>query len=363
MGVILITATFAITAASRADAAPPQGLAIALEAWKASSTSLSSGEGSGRFLYEKRNTPTEPWTTVTDARITVFFDRHKYQIRMECIKEFLGSKRMIIIHDGSAIFCSRFAPGIRPVGCEAEVYADRNTTGMVRPQAIGIPWDVSRLPHSLGVLPEIVKNVGAERINVIQTAAGDYRLTHPAANSDNVRAELDCLRQYGYNIGASRVYNVGQESPATEVIATWKKDGNVWYVDSITRNLTVRKRGEIAGYRRWQLKYDRFVPNAVVPASRFDFAALEIPGGARILDQRPGTTAPIRYVPVKDDEMEAKMDTLVEQLNSLPSTRPKRGEVEGAEGSIRWWVFVAVNVVAALTVVVLLLRLRRRKSA
>ncbi|MBI1904462.1 MAG: hypothetical protein HYS13_25480 [Planctomycetia bacterium] len=339
------------------------GLAMAVEAWKASSTAVTSGEGTGTFLYEKRNTPTGPWKTITDARVSVFFDKEKYHIRMECSKEWLGARRRIIIHDGSAIFSSRFVTGAQPVDGQGEVFLNRNVGGMVRPEAAGVPWDVSRLPYSLGNLPLMVKKVGAENIAVTRTAEGDYILSHAVVNSPNVRVERHCLRQYGYNIGIKRLLTVGQDTPTQEFNATWKKAGHVWYIASIEENSTVKDTESETVYHRWKLSYDNFTPNAAVPASRFSFAALELPGGARILDHRPATAAPIRYVPVKDAEMEAKMDSLVEQLNSLPSTRPKRGEVEGAEGSIRWWVFGAVNALVAITVIVLLVRMRRRKTA
>jgi hypothetical protein len=284
------------------------GLETPVAAWKASAEALTSGEGTGTFLYERREPDAETWTTVTDARIEVYFDKQKYHIRMDCAKEELGAKRMIIIHDGAAIWCSRFRDGLGPVGCAGEVFPNTEVGGMVRPQSLNIPWDVSRLSYSLGNLPATVKNVGAEKITVTKTEEGDYRLSHAIVNSPKVKVEIDCLRKYGYNIGATRIYNPEKELPGSKFVATWKKDGEVWYVESIEESITVNDGQKALSHHRWKLKYDNFKANAEVPASRFEFEALEMPARTRILDRRPGAKEPIRYVPTKEESQAAMGD-------------------------------------------------------
>jgi hypothetical protein len=148
-----------------------------------------------------------------------------------------------------------------------------------------------------------------------------------------------------------------------EFNASWKREGHVWYIESLSEVCLVPMRdlGEVA--HRWDLAYGRFTPNAAVPAKQFEMSALEMPGGTRIIDHRQnvGATERLRYVPVKDAEMEATMNTMVEQLSALPTQRPRAPTEKPVEKDIRWWVFAAINVVALL--VILWLWRRRRQVA
>ncbi len=335
------------------DSAPVDGLAVAIEAWKNATNSLSSGTGTGTFKYYERESSGKPWQIKTDARVTVFFDHNKYYIALECAKHRLGLKRCIIIYDGSAIFSSRFSPGISPVGCDGEVFAAKEDGGVVRAEAAGIPWDVTKLPYALVKLPEIVRNIGSEKI-LSTRMEGDYKLEHVVKNSPALTVKIDCPRRFAYNCAARRVTTKGSLEPLQEFTAEWSTDGGIWYVKSIRETYLMGDRGY-----RWELTYDEFKANATVPISRFQMSSLEMPGGARILDHRKGAAERARFIPVADGAMEAAMESMVKQLESLPVRSPGR-QIEVRERSHRWLFFWIVNGLVAIVVLCLVLRRARK---
>lgn len=76
---------------------------------------------------------------------------------------------------------------------------------------------------------------------------------------------------------------------------------------------------------RCGLDLTEFELNSEVSRENFTLAALELPGGTRILDHRPETDSQRRILfnPLKDSELEVYLDRVAVQLKPLPN-RPVR---------------------------------------
>ncbi|MBW3538636.1 MAG: hypothetical protein KY476_00050 [Planctomycetes bacterium] len=366
MRTAVLTALAAIAFCANAQAQKHEhGLEFSIieEAWQASFGALVSGRGRGTYRQYIREGDGD-WGIDVDSRVVVYFDDGKYHLQFEYSKSPKGENKRIIIYDGTAIFATRFSDGISVTGAETQAFPAPTTPGRpAKPELAHFPWDVTKLYSPLANIPAILKAYTPGSITLTTTAAGDYITESAARNSARVRIVKQFAREYGYNIASVQVYNDG--NPGSSTTAEWKQDKGIWFVSKLTEEFTLKHRN-----RSWrqELSYDEFEVNAEVDPALFTMNALEMPGGSRLIDHRPAVPREkvIHYVPVENQEIEAKLDSMVEQLESLPTTRTGTRMINPAEDGrgLRFWLILGFNLlIAGLVIVLLIWRRRRRKSA
>jgi len=342
-----------------ADAKGSEGLRIVQAATDAAASALVSGMGEATYKHFARSKKDPSQEAHAEAQLSVAFDRGKYRLEFRYSKHSLKTERQIIVYDGTAIFSNRFTKNIHPVGSHTDVFDVPEGQGKVRPQLAGFPWDVTKLHSSLVDLNRVLKNVSADKIQVILSPEGDYVGQFPSGGNSFVKFE--CPRKYGFNVGRTSIYGSSSAKPVQEFIATWKKDGDVWYVDTFSEEFDSSTRQE-----RSEMHYNKFTANAKVSPELFTMAALEMPAGSRILDHRPKTAQPIHYVPHEDKALEKQLGTMVEQLQSLPVERPHVPHTAPAPPSpyrrVIFWSTNAAIVLAIVGLSVALWRLRRKRN-
>jgi hypothetical protein len=282
---------------------PTDTLIIAQAAFDASFDGLKSGHGHGVLEHYERVEGAPQWTLVTDGSVETFFSGRKYHIRIDYSRDRMGLSRRIIIYDEKSVTTSRFSDLISRTNCEANVFSpEGGTTGMTRPRMAHFRWDVSQLSSSLLNVGSFLDQVSADRINSSELEEGGFVWEYTVGKSTRVLVEF--LEKFGFNPSRVQVFAPNKEKPTRECIATWRKQQGIWFVDSISEKLAYRGRDGQRTQRLWKLKYDEFEVNADVSPELFTMAALDMPASTRILDHRPDTTERIRYVPVKDEEVE-----------------------------------------------------------
>lgn len=204
----------------------------------ASDAALVSGIGEATYKEQERLKGASAWGAwglKTEAKVKVTFDQGKYRLVLEYSKESRKTERHIIIYDGTAVFSTRFSKGIGAVGSRTEVFPPTEVAGMVRPQAARFPWDVSRLSSNLVHISSMQKYRPQDKIEITRSPEGDFLGQYPSG-SDGV-VLFECPRKFAYNVARKRVFGADRQEPAQEFIATWKKDGDVWYIDSLSEEI------------------------------------------------------------------------------------------------------------------------------
>lgn len=355
---VMMSLSYTLLATSQVKPADP--IDLLREAAEASVRGLNSAVAKGTFRCSERAADDREWQIISDATVQVSFDRGQYHLEFNYSKERLGTKRRIVIYDGSAILASDFSDNIHPTGSHGQVWAGEKPGRAARPQSIDFPWDVSRLAYGLLNLPALVANISREAITVTELENGNYILKYRMKNSPNVIGVYEFSKAYGFNVTSAKTVTDSDPTPYRTTVATWKNSKGIWYIDDIVEDLTVR--GSKGKSHRWELKYHDVEVNAKVSSKLFTMAALKLHGGSRIMDHRPDTTEQFHYVPVEDKVIEEKLDNMAEQLKALP-TQPSGALLPvGQKGTAVWWYwFIGVNAVL-VALFVGILRLRRRKK-
>jgi hypothetical protein len=275
----------------------------------ASSEFLRSAVGSGTFeQYVQEPGDKEPKLR-TKARVNVFFARGKYHLRFDyetmlvrtVYTDMQGNKtdeklaewkpdRLFLIDDGLSATVVRFSERIRPRGCEAEIFSERPAP------STGFPWgDPARLGKESMDVERLIQNLGKNSIQVSDLPDGGHRGIFRPKNSDKVRVEFDTKPEIGFNVVAIRAFNEGDEIPVTATELTWKKSGDVWYVEQINKLQDYRRVKEPGPLTRTVFKYDKMDLNVEVDPRLFGLDSTELPKGTRFLDRRRDAPHPILY--------------------------------------------------------------------
>jgi hypothetical protein len=337
----------------------PDALKTVRSALDASCNNLESGIGRGTFRHYEREGGAEQWKLMNEASVEVHFAGSKFHILLEFTESHTPVKldRQIIVYDGSAVFTNRFSKQIRPFGSEASVYAPRPDPAiLVKPVRAGFPWDVTKLGASIFDINRVIEILGEDDVTITKTPDGDYVGERKQGRSGKVIVEWP--RQYGYNVALRRSTVDGE--PVREHVATWRKSGGVWYVDTLTDWGRYRAPSWVLEARS-ELEYDDFEVNAEVSPDLFTMEALEMPSGSRILDQSPEVKQPIHFVPYEDEEIEAKLGDMVSQVESLPTEWQPAENAEPRRNSAKIMIVLA-NVIIIAAIVVLVVVRRRRAS-
>ncbi len=148
---------------------------------------------------------------------------------------------------------------------------------------------------------ELRKKIKDEAITVAQTPNGDWEFRYRVTNSPKLVVAVEASREAAFHIASDKVLVDGRKEPATLFTAKWAKWGDdTWYVKSLVEEFNLKDQSV-----REELDYDTFEPNAKIDPKLFTEAALDMPPGSRIIDQRPNVDPKnrIRKLPKADAEI------------------------------------------------------------
>jgi len=266
-------------------------LGTILSASEASKNGLKSGTGEGTYRHWTRSTDDADWKIESDAKVKVSFDDGKYHLAFAYDRSSGGLSERFIVFEGNAVYTNSVS-ALRdpPRNSSIHIFSmARSSTGHVRPAQADFPWDISKLSTSHVDVNKLIDNLAKqERQPTCSSNGGNIVVEYRLGPKLRHRVILDCPRKYGYNASRKRIYRPDGVL-ATEQNLTWKKQGETWYVDSIRERFTLIGGQFFEGDRfiRWELKFNRFDPNAKVSPKLFTMAALNANPSSSILDHRP----------------------------------------------------------------------------
>ena len=284
-------------------------LILLREAILASQNSLRSGRGWGTYkLFDGNN------KLVQQYELRIVFDGEKYKIEFVAQvvpKDSDTYDRQIIICDGSAVFVSDFnKKRIFPVGAQGRVY--KNSSGGIG-QATQHPfrYDIKKLGAHLLDIRQLKKIESGELDTHWELLPdGKYRVAYDIRKATFT---IEISPEYGYNVCVSEGFNKFGKRTGSRYQATWKKQADIWYVDSFGSTAWIR--GERTQHE--EIKYNEFQVNPRVSSNSFTLAALELPEGAKILDHRPDVSTRA-YTAGSRKTAEKRLDRMVDELENLP---------------------------------------------
>lgn len=169
---------------------------------------------------------------------------------------------VFIINDGRTITSTVFTPRINPGGVRS------NSHGNFRDACLEIDVelvDPARLVGGVGQTEAVVKNLGKVAIQVTDLPDGGFRATYRMKNAPKVRAELDAFAKDGFNVSASRIFNEGEQLPASAEEAVWKKVNGRWIVARLSSERRYRGSKVLAYSKEVVIYYSHEVNQWVDP--------------------------------------------------------------------------------------------------
>lgn len=347
--------------ADAVDAQSVPSLDTLLEAgFRAASDRLVSGKMTGTFQFFERRGPGEEWKLKDDAKVTIHFDRPRYNVDLDYQTSHQRSKRRVIVYDTTAIMTSHFSDAISKTGCQAEVFAARKAgPGIaVKPTVAGFPWDISQSAATVVNPIKVFLSHPDYRQKLSRNDAGDIilHLDEKGSTIDTVFAKL-----YGLNPTSMTVQVDGRPEPTQVRSAKWKFTDGLWHVSALTSIFVPANLNEALATRS-ELELTDFEINPEVDPEHFTIGALDLPGGTRILDHRPDIDDERRvlYNPLQDKELSSHLDRIADQLKQLPSRSIRPPLVQTAHPGRLW--LIVFNVIVVLILGLLALTGRRAKA-
>jgi len=151
---------------------------------------------------------------------------------------------VFIISDGRTITSKVFTPRINPSGVRSESHPNFRDS-CIRVADISCA-DPAYIAGGVGQLEAVIKNLGNEAIQMSGLPDGGFRASYRIKNAPQVRVELDAFAKDGFNVSASRVFNEGQELPATAQEVTWKKISDRWVASRLSSEHRYRGSNHLA---------------------------------------------------------------------------------------------------------------------
>ena len=305
LGAVLcgIAASALLHAAARADQDDASILALVREAVIAATTNLRTGRANGSFrLWGPKNELSER------VRFRGAFDGSKHYLTLNYEPPqpdvpLLWDKR-IVVCDGSDVFVSEFSDRIHPVGAEGAVYRQKRG-GALRHATLGFPSDLKGL--ATGVLsPETLDKYAVE---LERLPNGHYLGKYQV--SPTYHTTLEVAPEYGYHCILAESRSRG--ALANRWTVSWKLADDVWYATGCKKE----RYSDGKHVETYEWRFDEFEANVPVSSELFTLNALELPGGARILDRRAEG-------PLLTDSGEPRMHKV--KIYRLPDAEPKPGQ-------------------------------------
>ncbi|NQT17937.1 MAG: hypothetical protein HQ582_34615, partial [Planctomycetes bacterium] len=254
-------------------------LALVREAITATQTNLRTGRASGSFRrWHGEN------ELVQSLRFSGAFDGSKYHL--ELVYEPTGQDgvpiecdKRLVVCDGSELFVSRFSGNILPVGAEADIYpANRQVE---RTAMRGFPGSLKML--AVGILTSEALDKHTVKVERLANGhlLGEYEVT------PTYHKAFEIAPEYGYH-GILRESFVRTQLVYRWTVA-WRRVDDLWHAAS--GRMERYKDGKQWEAYEWQ--FDEFEANVAVSPELFSLNALELPGGARLLDRRRPEGMPV----------------------------------------------------------------------
>ena len=285
------------------------------ESHLAAKVNLKSGIGRGFLEIYRGKIGSKEWELVIKAKVQIRFNGGKYLISLDYETDKvsrLDSRR--IVFDGTTLVVNQFSNRIKPKGAEAQILPHHEREGA--PSNAGFPFDPSNLPDEMTDVTSLCEKYG-DKVHFTSTKEG--KSLGAVTMSMGESYTFEATPSSGHHVTSWQVA-LSNGQVHTKANAEWRRSGNVWYVQSITKETDF---GESERYRE-VLKYDYFEPNASVGPESFWLDALELPTGARILDQRPGAEVPIYRTTSGNSTSQSQLDGILEEIKALavqPQTR------------------------------------------
>lgn len=332
---------------STANAEDEEVAAKVLEAALAAREGLRSGNARGTVrTYDGTG------ALIEDIAVHARFDSGKYNLHLAYRKvrpNSVAYDRRIAVGDGSGIFVNRFTDDIRPSGCEIDIHPPSGLRLAAATE--GYRWNPTALGDFVLNVPLIMDKFA---VRFESLPDGTYRGTYDPTSKFTVTFRAD--PKVGYNIVEQEGRNKVGGPTYDKVVATWSKEGHVWYIDS----LTTEKVRSGALKERTELKYTVFKVNVAVAPDLFTLSGLEPVAGMRIIDRRP--EARDRILLYEDSRLasrtEGSLDNMIAEAAAMPPKFPDRSPK--SRMSSRTLFFVGLSVI--LTVTSLTWYLWRRKQ-
>jgi hypothetical protein len=152
----------------------PSPLATLQAAYQAASDNLVSGFGTGSYeIYTAPSGKVSQQELKLKAKIKVFFDRGKFHIRFDYVKDDIHRlDSRIIIYDGTAILVSRISKHIHPAGSEGDIY-EADPTPHTLKQAC-FDYNPCQLPASILRIDRLSDQKFASNLSISEDANKDY---------------------------------------------------------------------------------------------------------------------------------------------------------------------------------------------
>ena len=276
------------------------------------------------------------------------FDGDKQYLRLEYQPVRAGSaprpRKRIAVCDGSEAFISRFSKHIHPVGAEGDVHNDR--PGTLPNNTDGFPGRIKGIVEGI-ISPDLVDKY---EMTIEKLPNGHYRARYD--ENPETYTTLEIAPEYGYLVIGSETFY--RDEPWAKFATTWEQVGDRWYAKT-------RRRETYGTFAKvYEVRFEDFQPNVPVSGKLFTLNALELPGGARILDRRPTRgakefTAKIYRLPDDGALAQKRADRMIEQVESLPQSHPtKKVKMESRWGRRLWAFGLSVLGIVAIAVVWLL---------
>ena len=288
---VLLATTSVMPALLRGD----ETMDVICKAFRASSSGLRSGIGTGKYRHCESK-PGEEWQLKIDADLRACFDGRKYRVDLRFERDMLGLDARRIIFDGATIADMMLSRNIHPSGAQAWLSTPHEYDHGLAHLAWGeFPWDVSCLAKNVWVLEQLRNNKDSWQLKIEKTPDGDLVGINSSAEG-GYRIRFEWPRRFGFNLGRKQLFNPGADHPCRDSSLQWQRDqAGLWYVRSLQETFeTYKQRGKPDIRFRAVLMYNKFEPNAKVDPKLFVADTLELPAGSQIIDNRTEGKALIR---------------------------------------------------------------------
>lgn len=143
----------------------------------------------------------------------------------------MKADNVFVVYDEQTITSTVFTPLFRPSGVRTKTLKQFRE---ISPEVGMSLADPASFVGGFCNLEAMLKNLVTDAIQARELPDGGYRVMFPVRNAPKVRVEIDAFAKDGFNISAYRVFNEGQELPASAKEATWKQIDGHWIVTKLT---------------------------------------------------------------------------------------------------------------------------------
>jgi len=279
----------------------------------------------------------EEHVLLREAEVTVDFAENRYITNMEfSIDDYDKLDRLVLVFDGESVACGSFSERISVTGAEGQVFQrEHELSDSAAADSMGIQWDFSRLDRAAMNLSRIIENIGRDRLTTSEMDNGDILVTYqPGRQVLRGNVEMSFAKDSGYHL-VSKTVKASDGTVAQQYDMQWLKVNDSWFVQSITEYSR-------AANAKWELTYSAIQPQKEVDDNKYSIAALDLPGGSRVLDRSATeVNSVVHFTRVSDAEIVRATGSMLEEVASLPQ-KVKRG----ASGRTEWtMIALAVNAI------------------